>query len=91
MKVEYYAISAATKGEDFGLVGTITWNGDEYTLDPPDSVGLQNILGMTINKDGNPDAEYIDATDPEAFLHNLHLNWRSSYSYVTPPIQEQTA
>ncbi len=84
MQVQIFTHDAARDGEDYGLKGTITWDGNEYILHPSDSLYLENVLHRTLHEGGNFSNREIDASEPEEFLKNLAANWRSSYSYCTP-------
>lgn len=62
-------------------VGTIALEGNEYVLDPDDSLILNNLLEtVMVSRDG----QRIDS-DSDKFLEVLHEQYRSPYLRVTQP------
>ncbi len=60
------------------LQGTIEWDGEQFWLDPPESLALQGVLNsQLITSDG----ESIECDNPDAFMDNLPKFYRSSYTY----------
>lgn len=59
-------------------VGTITWDeDDDFSIDPPDSVLLKNILKEPVFIDGQEDLYATD--DGSTFMLNLHKHYKSAY------------
>ncbi len=62
-------------------IGSISWDGSEFILDPPDSVILNNILnsGVTDWKSKS----IITKKEPELFLRSLKKKYKSAYLRAT--------
>jgi hypothetical protein len=68
------------QGNDI-VAGSFLWDGQQLTMDPPDSELLQEILEDEIPV--GPSRFTKD--EPEDFLHALHFQYRSAYLRATEP------
>lgn len=74
MLVHVYQIE---KGRD-KAVGTISWNGISYSMDPSDSQLLHRIIDIPIYIGG----KMLTKRDGEDFLSNLYRQYGSAYLRV---------
>ena len=81
MKVEVYSI----KNDKNYNEGTINWDGNYFFVDPMDSPLLKNILASKV-PDIKTEQLVTAKSNPEAFLQNLHLKYRSAYLRVSKPM-----
>lgn len=74
MKVEIYDIENSTDHK----AGTIHWDGNSFSTEPPDNVLLKNILDSKVFNEESVEMT-LSKSDPEGFLRNLHRKYRSPY------------
>ena len=79
MKVEIYGLD----GTDDVLVGLIIWDGASWAVNPSANKTLLNLLDEpVVNQD-----RIITKDEPEAFLANLHKQYRSAYLRASKPME----
>lgn len=71
LTVEIHGIE---NGED-GLLGTITWSGKEFSIDPEVPV-LRDVLKLPLALPGGD--ELFSSEDPERFMKELHRHYRGT-------------
>jgi len=74
-------------------IGTISWDGTQVTLDPPDSRVLTELLETSIYDPVSQRRLTFDA-EPEKFLKTMPIQYTSPYFLATvrgtvPPITEE--
>lgn len=62
----------------------LTWDGQNYTLSPPDPEQLYDILRKRIK---DPDSgRVVTSQEPEVFMACLQHTYKSAYFWADPPV-----
>jgi hypothetical protein len=78
LEVTFYSLTGTSGDVHPEPFGVIRYDGNIFTIDPPDSVALRSVLSRNV-LDMATRKPVTAKSDPERWMENLRFQYRSAY------------